>query len=293
MINQWGPNETPKVILHLIIWTCVISILSGLTNSLFVQILKMNGPQEILGLSWYGLRQYYLWQPVTYIFIKEVTAYGISVNFLISLAFDMYILWVIGTMIQERIGTNRFLGVYLLSGVVAGIIAILMMLAVGKYMLITGPAAALLAIFTLWTMFYPENILMLFFLIPVKTMWLLVAVLAIITLTTLSSGDFVSLIFYWSGALFGYLYGLLYLGLKSPFKYTHEFDTYVINKMEKFRSRKESGGGTKVVDFSESIDDDAFMDAMLTKIAKYGESSLTARERQRMKQISERRDKRT
>lgn len=290
MTSNFGPSQTPQVIRRLIIWTCIISILSALTNNLFVQVFHITGPQELLTLSLYGLKNFYLWQPITYLFTHEASAYGINIFFLLSLFFEMYVLWVVGSMVHERIGTMRFLTVYFLSGIIAGLLALLVIYLSGHYIVLAGPSAALLALFTLWTMFYPDNIIMLFFLIPMKTVWLFVGVLGIIILTSLSSLDLVGFIFYFSGVLFGYLYGLLALGLKSPFEFTQSFDRKVIQLMDRIR-----GGAvdsSKVVDISTDAeyvsDEDAFVDAMLTKISKHGEKSLSTSEKQRMKKISER-----
>lgn len=298
MPHNWGPGDTPAVIRWLIGITCVMSVLSALTNYLFTQLLGYMGPQEILGVSSYGLSHYLLWQPLTYLFIQD-SSQGITFTFLINLLFNMYVLWILGSTLSERIGTIRFLTLYLLSGAIAGITAAWVMYLSGHYGIFTGPSAALLAIFVVWTMCNPNSQIMLFFIIPMQTKWLLAGVLGAICLISISQLDVVSLAFYCSGFIYGYLYGLVGLNLRGPFAFTHHFDKAITELVDKLMPNphdkpKGKQSSSKIFDFSsgEPIqNDDAFVDAMLSKISKYGERSLSTSERQRMEQISKRKMK--
>lgn len=295
MPYRWGPGDTPTVIGWLIGITCVLSVLTALTNYLFTQLLGYVGPHEVLGLSTYGLKHYFLWQPVTYLFIQE-SLQGITFSFLISLLFSMYILWILGSTLAERIGTSRFLCLYLISGALAGLAAVWMMsLAEAPQAILAGPSASLLAIFVVWTMCNPNSELMLFFIIPIRTKWLLAGIVGAICLVSLSQLDVVSLTFYVAGIAFGYFYGLIALRLPGPFAITHRFDEAVTELVDKLKPKSKNPqkkeGSSKIFDFSSGEpmqNDDAFVDAMLTKISKYGERSLSASERQRMEQISKR-----
>lgn len=303
--SQWGPGETSVAIRRLIMITCGISIFSAFANSLFVQVLGLKGPQELLSLSWHGLQNYFLWQPITYLFIQNSSSQGINLSFLLSLAVNMYVLWVLGSTLLERIGTKHFLGLYFIGGILAGLLTVFTMPLTGHYMPLAGPTASLLAVFVVWTMSNPQSELMLFFLIPIKTKWLLAGILGAICLISLSQLDFISLTFYLSATLIGYLYGLLVFNMQSPFKITHGFDRAVSDVrddlLKKIRTKKKADRGvdlgaetagkpqSKVYDFKSGeaiLDDDAFVDLMLTKISKNGEKSLSVEERRRMQQIS-------
>jgi membrane associated rhomboid family serine protease len=300
---QWGPGQTPASIRRLIIFTCIISLFSALTNTLFVQILHLPGPLELLSLSWYGLNNFYLWQPLTYLFIQESSVNGITVTFLMLLLFNMYMLWVLGSTLSQRIGTLRYILFYLLTGIVAGLVAIWVMSLTGYYTFFAGPSAALLASFVLWTMCNPYSQVMLFFVIPMKTKWLLAIVIGFVLLGSLSQGDSVSFTFYMTSILIAYFYGLMAWRLKSPYSFTNRFDEAVIDRVDSFsRYLHKTGTGTpkkketvqpdsKIFDFNTGepiLDDDAFIDAMLTKISSGEEHSLTAAEKKRMEQISAR-----
>lgn len=287
--HRWGPGETPVPVRWLIILTCTLSLFSALTNNLFEQIIGIAGPQQFLGLSWQGLAHYFLWQPITYLFIQE-SGLGVHIFFLIGLFFNMYILWILGSTLYERIGSH-VIGLYLISGALAGLCAILLMPLVGHYAILTGPSAALLGLFMVWTMCNPDSELMLFFILPIQTKWLLTSLVGAVCLISLSQADLISFAFYITGVIVGYLYGLLVLGIRGPFTHTHSFDDAVIHIGERLRRifNKSSQGSSKVVDIRHVetlLDDDAFIDEMLAKISKYGEGSLTRKERRRMDEIS-------
>jgi len=294
MINiatSWGPEKTPRVIRYLILLTVLLTLFAALTDRLFIYFFGAPGPQELLSLSWLGLLNYYYWQPITYFFIQKGME-GIDLSFLISLTFNMYILWVFGTMVYERTGAVRFLGLYLITGILTGICTLLMMPIIGSYAVLAGSSAVLLSVFTVWAMYYPENDLLLFFLFPVTPRWLLGGVIATICLVTFSELDVISFFFYAFALLWGYLYGLLLLNLKSPYQFTWSFDQAVL-RLKQQLLRLDSHE-SKIIDITTREtwnDDETFMDEMLTKISKYGETALTHRERQRMQQISERKMK--
>src|SRR5262245_14401940 len=122
----WGPDITPKAILNLILVTSIVAILVALTDPLFTQIFGIS-LQTWLSLSWQGLQRYFIWQPMTYLFLQPLAPSGITLFFLIGLAFNMYILWVMGSAILEAVGTKPFLRLYFFSGIGAGLLALFAM----------------------------------------------------------------------------------------------------------------------------------------------------------------------
>lgn len=284
----WGPDTTPKVILRLILLTCFVAIGSALIDPLLTQIFSVPGLQSLLSLSWYGVHRYYLWQPISYLFVQSTGAFGITLPFLIGLAFDMYILWIMGSTVVETVGTKPFLRLYFLSGIFAGLIALWIMFLTGRYSIVAGPMSSILALITVWTMLQPQATILLFFVFPIQAKWLLAGILGAIILIHVSQQSWIYLALYLSGALFGYLYALIAWHLRSPFDFTQRFDNFLI--AWKNRNRKPS----KIIDFKTGRpieDDEKFMDAMLNKISQKGEKSLTWRERRRMNVIAEKKRK--
>lgn len=290
---HWGPSQTPLLIKALIFLTCAVSIFSALTSNLFTHVFGIISPQSFLSLTWYGLHHQFYWQPLTYLFVQASSIDGIDLFYLISLAFNMYILWAFGTPVHERVGSRHFLGIYLVSGILAGLAAWLIMPLIGRSEMVSGPASAILAVFIVWSMLYPDSDLMLFFFIPIKAKWLVAGVLGGIFLINLSQVDLISLTYYGVATLCGYLYGVWGLNLHSPFSWTKPLDVSLINLKNFFQPGK-SSSKTQIYDFTSGeliLEDDAFVDAMLSKISRYGEKSLTNSERNRMQQISARKMK--
>lgn len=289
---RFGPGQTPYVIKMLIIITCCVSIFAALTDGMFSQFFSMSGPQDWLSLSWYGMNHYYFWQPLTYMFVQYSGFQGITFFYLFALALNMYILWILGSIVIERVGNAPFLRLYFLSGIVAGLAALLVMPMAG-YTILAGITPPMLALLVVWTMLHPEAEILLFFLIPAKVKWLTTGILGAIGLMTLSQLDFVHFVFYLTGAFFGYLYSLLAWNLQGPFPFTHPFDhqiakvgIFVRQRFNKWKKKK-SKGDEKIVKFPESeLNDDQFVDAMLAKISRQGENSLSWSEKRRMDEIS-------
>lgn len=294
-----GPEFTPRPIKNLILFTCAISLAVSLGEIFFYQIFGISGPEYWLSLSWRGFANYMIWQPFTYLFVQYTGGSGITLSFLITLLFQMYLLWVIGSQVLERIGRISFLKLYFISGIVAGIAALLLMQFTGSQIVLSGPTPAIFAVLAVWTMTYPEAELLLFFLIPVKAKWLILGILGAVFLISLSSLDFISFSFYFFGCLIGYLYALTAWGLHSPFPGFNRLEAFILQGSNKirnnffFRPRKNNNlksASPKIFNISTGepeFDDEKFVDMMLEKISKKGEQSLTWKERQRMKEISE------
>lgn len=294
--QRWTPGGiTPKPIKELIWITAAFSIFCALFNYAFWALFEIQGPQELFSLSWWGLSQSYLWQPLTFIFVEAGGSFGISFNYLLGLFFNMYLLWMLGTYLWEVYGTQSFLIFYFTTGIIAGLAALLLGALFGIYGPIAGPTASILAILVVWTMLNPDAQLFLFSLFPVKALYLTLGILAYMLFSALSQGNFLVFLFYSLGALAGYLYGAIVWDLKSPFEKTHAFDEWLNDLGLRFRSKFFKQGKAKIVDIQTGkpkSDDDAFMDEMLSKIARLGEGSLTWGERRRMDEIAAKKSKR-
>lgn len=295
--SHLGPENTPKPIFQLVLWTTIITIVSALIQSIFIQFSLGTGPQDLLSLSWWGIRNWYLWQPLTFLFVQTIPPEGITLFYLITLFFNMYILWIMGSTLLDIAGVKSFFTLYFLSGIIAGVMTLLFMPVVGRYTVLAGPTPSLLAIIMAWTMVHPKTEILLFFLIPIKAKWLMVGIIGVLLLMTLSQWNFIDFIFYSIGIIFGYLYAVIAWGLQGPFPFMNSFDKTVIalssqisQKLPTWGKNKDQSISSKIIDISTGKDilsDDQFVDAMLTKISQKGERSLTRAEKERLKKISE------
>lgn len=287
-----GPEFTPAAVRKLMIYTLCMSIGSVFFNPFFTQIFGIPGPQEWFSLSWWGLQHYLLWQPFTYLFIHPIGYGGIGFSYFIGLIFNLYILWVMGSEICQRINEKSFTRFYLICGFISGIATLFFMPFIGQYAVLTGPVSSIIAILIIWAFLNPEQELLLFFLLPVKAKWLSLGILGVALLVSISGLQFISFFHYFFGAVSGYLYGLIIWGIHSPFPFMYKTELAIIRASQKVRQqilRKKSTSKSKVVNIQtgEPDDDEAFVDSILEKISKYGESSLSFSERKRMKAISE------
>ncbi len=285
MPYNFGPLETPKGLKWLIFLTLTVSLITALVDPVYIYFYHFPGLEYLFGLSREGLHQIFLWQPVTYLFVHDIWSGGITLSFLITLGFNMYILWIVGAQICERLGTANFVYFYIISGAIAGLLSLV---ATPYNYILVGPWASLLAIFTLWAMLGPDHEVLLFFLIPIKVKWLFVCVTAALLLITLSHLDLSSFILYFIAVLSAYLCGTVRWQLSAPFEFLHPFDR-LLYRFNRLIHLKKQDTATKIYDLRTGepmMDDDLFVDTMLTKIAKFGEESLSWSERKRLQEIS-------
>lgn len=287
-----GPGATPPSIRRLIAATCVFSIITALLNPLFLDFFQIQGPNYLFSLSWYGLKSGYLWQPLTYLLVEDGIQ-GLSFALLITLFFQMYVVWIMGTPLVERVGGYSFALFYFFSGIATGIVTILAAPAFGQYPFLMGPTASIIAIWVVWTMMHPDSELLFFFVVPIKAKWLLAGVFGALLLVNLSQGNITGLIFDLTAGVIGYAYGVIAYGMEGPFSWMLWVDHFLMHlktKLTKKTSVFTQADDSKVIDIHTGkpfLDDEAFVDAMLDKISKKGEYALTWSERRRMRKISE------
>lgn len=291
--TRLGPEFTPPLVRILILITCIVSIGCALIDPLFTSFFSFKGLAAYLSLSSWGMSNYYFWQPVTSLFLFGGGA-TISIFWLIGLALYMYILWMMGSHVFERLGSSSLLNIYLLSGTIASLIA----LGIGQLfslpVLLNGPAPAILGLWVIWTMLNPRSTLLLFFVIPLQAKWLLAIVLGGITLINLSNFALVPLAFYLTGPIIAYLYGTMACQLLSPYPKMYPLDQKLNtlgSKISRWIPKKKHTPG-KIFDIrtGKSVDKEAkFMDAMLDKISKKGKQSLSWWEKLKMDKISKKR----
>lgn len=296
-LSSWGPEKTPKIIKSLILITSLVAILSATLQSFFDLFDVFPGPQSYLSLSWWGLSHGYLWQPISFLFIEN-TVTGLSFSFFVSLIFHMLILWSIGSAILDIIGSASFLRLYYLGAVLAAGLTLLSMTVTGQYEMITGIAPALLILLTVWSMAFPETEIILFFLIPLKAKWIIAGVIGILLLVSLVNLDLSSFFLYLFAVGIGYFYAVMIHSWYSPFPFTLPFDLLLAriaaflrryNPLPKKEAKDVKDSEMKIIDLASRRridDDDAFVDAMLSKISRRGESSLTRAEKNRLQDIS-------
>lgn len=275
-----GPHRTPKSVKVLIWLISLVSLLSPILTFLLNHYLKTTGPSQWFALSRWGLEQGWAWQPITYFFVHSA-GIGISLSLLISLFFHMLLLWFSGSEIDFRFGSRSFILFYLGAGIIAGIFSAAALLLFSAQSVVAGSGPPIYALLMVWSMLYPDLELSFFFLLRIKAKWLVAVFLGIALVVNLSYGQWIPFLADAIGIAWGFAIGRIVWKLPNPYPLNFEIQ----------KRRRKGNSSNKIIDISViQENDDAFMDRMLDKLARKGKDSLTRREKERMKKISERKN---
>lgn len=155
-----------------------------------------------------------VWQLITYQFMHG----GFS-----HILFNMFALWMFGSSIEDIFGSKKFLIFYLLAGVSAGLLHLFVSPLLGSGAAVTiGASGAVFGVLIAYAMFFPDNLIFLYFLIPVKAKYLIGFLIVIEFFAVDSASSGVAHLAHLGGALFGFLYIMFdkksYVELKNVFK---------------------------------------------------------------------------
>lgn len=147
--------------------------------------------------------RFHIWQLVTYMFMHA--SFG-------HIFFNMFALWMFGYVLENYWGTRRFLFYYFVCGVGAGIINML----IPGMGLTVGASGAVYGILLAFGMMFPNERIYLYFLVPIKAKWFVIAYAAIELFEgVFRSADGVAHFAHLGGMLFGLL--LILWWRKHPF----------------------------------------------------------------------------
>jgi len=205
----------------------------------------------------------------------------------LHLAFNMYLLYMMGRPVLQLTGSKEFLWFYGVSAIFAGICSVCFYRLMNAPITVIGASGAVLAVFTLFVMHYPLHKLMLFGVFGVEARWLLagfVAFDAFPIAQKFMTGRFedggVANSAHLGGMLFGWLY------FRWQMRFTTWWDRFAKRTTSSIKTGK---SGLKVYNPGTQPEADLRdrVDEILAKISEQGEESLTSRERRVLKQASE------
>ncbi len=175
-----------------------------------------------LGLHYFKAPDFAIWQPVTYMFMHANFGH---------LFFNMFALWMFGAAIENYWGTKRFLVFYFVAGIGAAIVYEAwqyidftfvkhlwdyQLVQVSQYQSITvqeylnyftlvGASGAVYGLLLAFGMLFPNSLIYLYFLIPIKAKWFVLIFGGIEVLyCVFASGDGIAHIAHLGGMLFGF-----------------------------------------------------------------------------------------
>ncbi|MEM8911263.1 MAG: rhomboid family intramembrane serine protease [Planctomycetota bacterium] len=288
--TPWDRVENPRsMVTILIIFTVVVFFLDIVTSG------REDGRSFSRMLQWFGvhpttlIRPWRLYETLTYGFLHDTQS-------ILHIVFNMFVLFIFGRPVEQRIGGQEFLKVYLIAIIVGGLTAIvmpwLMMLAttgginVSQINGVTlGASGAVVAVMVLFACYYPNQEVLFMLVIPMKA-WVLAVGLVVMDLLgalgIVGTGSATAFEVHLSGAAFGYLYA------KRGWSFRNIDLGFVTNLPQQLRDRSRRAK-LKLHDPDKKMRrEEEEADRILAKIHSSGESSLTNSERRILERYSRR-----
>ena len=145
-----------------------------------------------------AIKGFMVWQVFTYMFVH----FGI-----LHVLFNMLALWMFGMPIEQSWGMRKFVKFYLLCGLAAGICVLLANMLVGDWTTPTlGASGAVFGVMVAFGILFPDAIILVFFLFPMRAKYAVMIYVAIEILITFGPNTGVSTVAHLAGAAFGYVY---------------------------------------------------------------------------------------
>lgn len=277
-----GGWNSKSAVVRLILLTVAVFVLQMLTSR--------GGEGSAVG-DWLSLeaeplfRTGQFWRLLTYGFCHSQMS-------LMHIVVNMYMLYMIGGILLGLMGDREFFWFYLTSIVFSGICSVCFYLLMGRERLgidpmqirVVGASGAVMAVFMLFAMHYPRQQMLFFGVVPIEVRWLLAMYVAfdLFPIIGMISGGRAKSDVAHSAHLGGLLFGFLYF--RWQMNLSARWDQFA-GRMPTWRRR---GRNLRVFNPSSQPPGDLSekVDAILEKISREGEASLTSRERNILTQAS-------
>jgi len=243
-------------------FTDAIKLLVSINFIIF--ILQTISSSENLFFPLFGLvpkfvwSKFMLWQPLTYMFFHG----GIW-----HVLINMFVLWMFGSELERLWGKNRFLKFYFFTGIGAGLLT--MIFSFNSNIPIVGASGAVYGILLGYGFIYPNRIIYLYGIIPIKSIWFVISVGFIAFISSIDNNSNVSHLTHLSGMIVGYVL------LKKPFRLKDIL--FLIRKRSiEFKVKNE-----KII-YHEKNKIEKELNFILDKINRDGYESLTKEEQDKL-----------
>ena len=181
-------SNVPKAVKHIILINVLMLVLTYLNNPLMSKWFALNP----ISFIWKP------WQLVTYMFMHG--GFG-------HIFFNMYTLFIFGSVLENVWGTKKFLTFYFVTGIGAALVNIGVQYLTGSFALTVGASGAIYGILMGYAMLYPDSRLTLLFPpVSMKAKWFVLIFAAIELLTGVTGmGGGIAHFAHLGGLIFGYL----------------------------------------------------------------------------------------
>lgn len=246
---------------------------------------------QLLALQADGLADGQVWRLLTGGLIPLDHPEG---NWVLSFIFHMLFIWWFGVEVEERLGSAEFLGFVVVAALAGCAVTAALIFAgvtqVPKTAYITCAAGPITAILVLAAIYNPRRTILLFFVLPVP-IWALIALTMLYDLRGAANGSFLPVGCHLGAAAFAFIYyqfGFRLTGLFERRGQKTKPRPAARPKLRVFRTeetaeRDPDAPPPPVVD--ENLE--AKVDALLEKVARHGQESLTTAEREVLFRASE------
>lgn len=234
---------------------------------------------DYFALSLDGLKHGYVWQLITYEFMHV----GV-----LHLLFNCWAIYVFGQEVEEALGRKAFVALYFSSGIIGGLVQTLAGLFLGRWFAapVLGASAAAFGLVAAFALLFPDRVILLFFIIPIRAKYLLVLCGVLVVIGLLSPENSTTGVHIADAAhLGGMLTGLAFVRYAMHWNFhwprLRRVGTQTPRRLVKVGSS--SSGRWSRSKTEEELPRDEFLskevDPILDKISAHGIQSLTERER--------------
>lgn len=234
---------------------------------------------DYFALSLDGLKHGYVWQLITYEFMHV----GV-----LHLLFNCWAIYVFGQEVEEALGRKAFVALYFSSGIIGGLVQTLAGLFLGRWFAapVLGASAAAFGLVAAFALLFPDRVILLFFIIPIRAKYLLVLCGVLVVIGLLSPENSPTGVHIADAAhLGGMLTGLAFVRYAMHWNFhwprLRRVGTQTPRRLVKVGSS--SSGRWSRSKTEEELPRDEFLskevDPILDKISAHGIQSLTERER--------------
>ena len=141
-----------------------------------------------------------LWQPLTYMFFHAPFYSNVGISHILL---NMLGLWVFGRELEQSWGKHKFLKFYFITGIGSGLITYFFQMDSGSPVI--GASGAVYGILLAYGLSYPNRVLYIWGLIPVRSLWLVIIMGSIAFFGLLGKADGISHVTHISGMFVGYV----------------------------------------------------------------------------------------
>lgn len=194
--RSYRTDRLPPVVKYLIVINVLVWI---------AQLILDRGPGLTPFLALYPLDSpdFGAYQILTHMFAHA--AYGLGGRIqLYHILFNMFALWMFGKELENIWGGKRFLAFYMMCGVGAAVLHLLVQHLAGGYSYAIGASGAVMGIFAAFAFLFPNTPLFFFFVpIPIKAKWAMLGLMAFDLFGGIAGTDNVAHFAHLGGAITG------------------------------------------------------------------------------------------